>query len=121
MKDEIGRQKAQHQGQWVDLDEQDFDHTLAADLHLAIVEVGTPYEDLGHMAHSQNTIAFLPDDGSILGEDLFDNAGLFHDTPEAIVDIEDSKFNGHTLKSRSRQARNTTKTHKPHPPSEMWL
>jgi hypothetical protein len=79
------------------LDEQEFDHTLAADLHLAIVEVGTPYGDLGHMAQKQ-TAAFLPDDGSFGEEELIDNAGLFPDAPEAIGDIEGSKFNGHTEK-----------------------
>jgi hypothetical protein len=66
------------------LDEQEFDHTLAADLHVANVEVDTPYGDLGHMAQKQ-AAAFLPDDdddGSF-GEDLIDNAGLFPDAPEA--------------------------------------
>lgn len=76
------------------LDGRELDHPLAADIHLAIVEASTPYGDLGHMSKIQAT-AFLPDDGS-LGDASIDNAGLFPDAPEAIVDIEDSKFNGHT-------------------------
>jgi hypothetical protein len=88
------------------LDEREFDDTLAADIHLAIVESGTPYGDLGHLSLSP-TKAFLPEEGS-LGADSIDNSDLFPHAPEVFVDIEDSKFNGHTQKIPKNQSQSTT-------------